>query len=93
MQLHRVDDNIRIEVRNAGSLPQASEAKELFQPLSQGAAERGDAADTSLGLGLYIVNEIVRAHGGNVDACSKDGETVFTAFFPRDSSTIRDIGV
>ena len=93
IKLHCVDDDIRIEVRNTGTLPQTNEAGELFEPLSQGAAERPDAGDSSLGLGLYIVKEIVRAHGGEVDARSKDGETVFTASLPRNSSTKGRVGV
>ena len=91
IHLHRVDDDVRIEVRNAGSLPHTTEARELFQPLSQGPAGLPDAADTSLGLGLYIVNEIVRAHGGDIDARSKDGETIFTVSLPCDPSKIRGV--
>ena len=33
------------------------------------------------GLGLFIVQEIAKAHGGNVQAVSKDGKTIFTATF------------
>jgi hypothetical protein len=87
VELHCEDNDIRIEVRNAGNLPQTSGAEGLFEPLFQGAAGHRDAADSSLGLGLYIVKEIIQAHGGDVGARSKDGETVFTAYLPRDSST------
>jgi hypothetical protein len=36
-----------------------------------------------LGLGLYIVREIARAHGGEVDVRSGREETVFTVYLPR----------
>ena len=35
------------------------------------------------GLGLYIVREIARAHGGEVDVRSDNGETVFAVRLPR----------
>ena len=36
-----------------------------------------------LGLGLYIVREVARAHGGEVTVRSDNGETVFTVSLPR----------
>ena len=37
----------------------------------------------SLGLGLYIVREVARAHGGEIDVRSDKGETVFAVRLPR----------
>ena len=36
-----------------------------------------------LGLGLYIVRDIAKGHGGTAEARSDDRETVFTVRFPR----------
>lgn len=36
-----------------------------------------------IGLGLYIVREIIRQHGGTIKAESKNGKTTFTVFFPK----------
>jgi signal transduction histidine kinase len=91
VELEGADNHVRIKVRNAGSLRDTSGARDLFEPLTRGAAERSDEAGSSLGLGLYIVKELVRAHGGDVDASSNDGETVFTVSLPRDSSTVRGV--
>ena len=35
-----------------------------------------------LGLGLFIVNEIAKAHGGAMDVISTDEETRFTFVMP-----------
>ena len=44
-------------------------------------AAKGEAA--SLGLGMFIVREIVKAHGGEVTASSANGMTTFTVWLPR----------
>jgi light-regulated signal transduction histidine kinase (bacteriophytochrome) len=36
-----------------------------------------------LGLGLYIVREVARAHGGEIDVRSDNRETVFAVRLPR----------
>jgi two-component system sensor histidine kinase/response regulator len=48
---------------------------------------KGDAETerTSLGLGLFIVRQIVRAHGGKVSMSSAGGKTVFVVALPRNA--------
>lgn len=58
--LHVIDRGIGIDT---DLLPQ------LFQPFNQGKAA-GDKANTGLGLGLALVKELVRLHGGSVEARS-----------------------
>jgi signal transduction histidine kinase len=41
-----------------------------------------------LGLGLYIVREITRAHGGDVDLRSNSTETVFSVRLPRKNTSL-----
>lgn len=86
VELDGAADAIRFRVRNAGTLPEARVTADLFDPLTRGAAEPHQPPDAGLGLGLYIVKEIVRAHHGTVDARSNAGETAFTASFPRIAS-------
>ena len=50
--------------------------------MTRGAQAGGRAR--SVGLGLYIVREIMRAHGGDVSVTSTpDTGTTFRAIFPR----------
>ena len=52
---------------------------QLFQPFFRGAVRR---SQQGLGLGLFIVNEIAKAHGGTMDVASSDEETRFTFSMP-----------
>jgi len=69
-----------IAVRNWGApIPEPLRAQ-LFQPMVRGEV---DASSRSVGLGLYIVSEIAKAHGGAVAVESElDSGTVFTMSFP-----------
>ena len=58
-------EDVRLEVHNQGE-PIAPEAMARnLQPL-QRAVEGTDTAGRSVGLGLYIVEQLVRAHGGDI---------------------------
>jgi signal transduction histidine kinase len=51
----------------------------LFEP-----GRRGDARAGGLGLGLFIVRQVVLAHGGRIEARSGEADgTVFTVTLPR----------
>jgi signal transduction histidine kinase len=69
---------LRGEVRNAGRLP-AHVQERLFEPF-----RTAQAGTEGLGLGLYIVAQFVRAHGGEVRGRSEPhGSTVFEFELPR----------
>jgi signal transduction histidine kinase len=71
---------VLVEVRNQGEMP-ADAVSRVFDPFVSLASTR--AGRRGLGLGLYIVREIARAHGGSVEARSEDGATAFRVILPR----------
>ena len=76
------ETDVRIEVGNSGPGIQSSALDEIFDPLKRGPAQHHDTGN-GLGLGLYIVREVARAHGGEVDVRADNTETVFVVRLPR----------
>jgi sigma-B regulation protein RsbU (phosphoserine phosphatase) len=77
------DDAFAIAVHNAGRpIPEAIQPV-IFEPLRRG-MEQVQRGSRSVGLGLYIVNQIARAHGGRVTLRSTEDEgTTFRVEIPR----------
>lgn len=75
--------HITLEVHNSGDPIPAELRATLFQPMHRGTA-KVDKATRSIGLGLFIVDQIVRAHRGTVELQStvEDG-TTFKVHLPR----------
>jgi phosphoserine phosphatase RsbU/P len=70
-----------LEVENGGAIA-PSVREHLFDPFRRGTRPSRD----SLGLGLYIVRQIVLAHGGSIDVSSSEREgTSFRVQLPRDA--------
>lgn len=70
---------LTISVANSGSPISPAAMDTLFQPFYRG---EGKASQQGLGLGLYIANEIAKAHGGRIDVVSDFNETRFTFVLP-----------
>lgn len=79
---------VTVQVKNRGSLiPRASLAFifEPLVPLSE-RAHPDELPAMSLGIGLFVARELVRSHGGTIEAVSSETDgTVFTLRFPRDA--------
>jgi phosphoserine phosphatase RsbU/P len=75
---------VTIEVHNEGDPISENVIAILFEPFKRGVAEPGTPA-RSVGLGLFIVREVVMAHGGNVcvHSTAHDG-TTFLVQLPRE---------
>jgi signal transduction histidine kinase len=74
-------DSVRLEVKNGGIIPPAL-LDHLFDPFRGGQRESGRSE--GLGLGLYIVAQIVQAHQGTVEVKTGQGnETSFRIQLPR----------
>jgi sigma-B regulation protein RsbU (phosphoserine phosphatase) len=74
-------DALTLAVHNDGEAIPATLLPSLFEPMMRGTkASRG----RSVGLGLFIVREIARAHGGAMTVRSSESEgTTFTMTLPR----------
>jgi sigma-B regulation protein RsbU (phosphoserine phosphatase) len=73
------DDTFIFSVANGGvPIPQEARAR-LFQPFFRGAVRR---SQQGLGLGLFIVSEIAKAHGGTMEVISNETGTRFVFSMP-----------
>jgi signal transduction histidine kinase len=74
------DGEFVLSVTNQGpELPQ-SVIDHLFKPYWRAASRSGSEG---LGLGLYIVDQIARAHGGKIEVSSNGGTTAFVFKLPK----------
>jgi signal transduction histidine kinase len=77
-------DAVRLTVHNFGVPIPDDAIPTLFDPLVRSASEDLGQPTTSLGLGLFIVKEVVDAHGGTIDVSSNQTDgTLFTVVLPR----------
>jgi signal transduction histidine kinase len=80
-------ESVTVQVRNHGRAIPADQLQVIFNPLVQipSSAMMDERAgdSTSLGLGLYIAQEIVIRHGGTIAAESDENGTVFSTRLPK----------
>ena len=78
------DDSVSISFRDTGGGIPAADLARIFEPYH---TTKGTAGN---GLGLMVCRRIVRAHGGEIDVESKEGEgTCFTVRLPRFEKRVR----
>jgi signal transduction histidine kinase len=89
LSVAREGTGTRLAVMNRGKPIPPDALQVIFDPLVQVPASDSDQngrPETSLGLGLYIVREIVTAHGGTIAVSSTDADgTVFTVHLPHEA--------
>lgn len=77
VSLTRSDDEVVVAVTNAGEPIPEDRLRILFEPYRRGGGH-------GLGLGLYIVSEIMHAHGGKIEVdSSRESGTTFSLHWPR----------
>jgi signal transduction histidine kinase len=82
----RQTDSVILEVHNHGAIASAL-LPTIFDPFRGARPRRGHAR--GLGLGLFIVKELVRAHGGSIDVRSSESDgTTFTIQLPRGAGSL-----
>jgi signal transduction histidine kinase len=79
-------DRVELRVRSSGpSITKEAQAA-IFEPFRR--ARTAKPANGGVGLGLHIVHEIVRAHGGSISVESENEQTTFLVMLPRDSGLV-----
>ncbi len=77
--------SVLLQVKNRGTPIPAELLPVLFEPFHRGPSSEGRAA--GLGLGLYIVHQIVLAHSGTLTVSSSaEAGTTFSVQLPRHAS-------
>ena len=85
IRLCREQDRVCVSIRNSGDGIPPEEMPRIFERFYKSDRSRG-LDKNGVGLGLYIVNTVVRLHGGEISVCSKQGEFTEFAFWVPDSA-------
>jgi signal transduction histidine kinase len=81
---HGAPAEVVISVRNEGLVIPREDLAQIFRPGTRAGGSDTAQDDGHLGLGLFIVDRIVAAHGGTVDVRStNDNGTTFSVHLPR----------
>jgi signal transduction histidine kinase len=77
-------DTVSISVHNWGPAIPPEALPHLFEPMRRGTRAARPSGNKSVGLGLYIVQQIVVAHGGTIEVHSSAQQgTTFVVCLPR----------
>ena len=82
VRLKQTADTTVLQVEDSGPGIPRDARKRLFERFARGDSSRARSSG-STGLGLSIVDTIVKAHGGMVTLTSKPGKTVFSVSLPQ----------
>ncbi|HYO53389.1 PAS domain S-box protein [Archangium sp.] len=81
VRARRLSDEVELSVSNEGEPIPAELLSVLFEPFRRGMSKFRPSG--SLGLGLYIVRQVVVGHGGRVEVGTGEAGTTFTVRVPR----------
>jgi signal transduction histidine kinase len=78
-------EDVTLTVKNKGVPIAPDKLGAIFNPLTRGRSDdKADVGSMNLGLGLFIVNEVVQAHGGSIQVTSsEENGTSFNVELPR----------
>ena len=81
LSAHGSEGEVTLRVEDTGVGIEASEQERIFERFYR--VHRDGEMESGAGLGLFIVSEMVRLHGGRIDLESTPGKgTVFTVHLP-----------
>jgi signal transduction histidine kinase len=84
VSLHGNPDVVAIAVQNRGPVIPENQLNKIFDPLHRIEDDEPVASHGNLGLGLYIAERIIAAHGGTITVeSSEEGGTTFTIQLPK----------
>lgn len=85
LTLTDLGDAVMLEVHNPGEPISAEALPHLFDPFRRAtSSHQGSSISGGLGLGLYIVEQVVKGHGGRIQVTSTEAQgTVFQVTLPR----------
>lgn len=84
LTLNGDETSVTLVMQNFGEPIAADAIGTIFDPLVRSASEELGHPSTSLGLGLFIVKEVVEAHRGSITVTSnRDDGTTFTVVLPK----------
>ncbi|TQF17953.1 PAS domain S-box protein [Myxococcus llanfairpwllgwyngyllgogerychwyrndrobwllllantysiliogogogochensis] len=85
LTLSDLGDTVVLEVHNPGEPISAEALPHLFDPFRRATSSHpGSSISGGLGLGLYIVEQVVKGHGGHIQVTSTEADgTVFKVTLPR----------
>ena len=83
VMVREIADDVEVTVHNRGPVIPANQLNQIFNPLHRIEGDKPVAPRENLGLGLYITERIVAAHGGTIRVeSSVDKGTTFTIRLP-----------
>lgn len=90
IRLSRVGDRVGVAIRNTGAGIPPSEMPHIFERFYK--SDRSRSLDKNgVGLGLYIVQTVIRLHGGEVSVRSVEGEfTEFSFWVPAPTESLAE---
>lgn len=87
VRVQKTEDEVHFSVSDSGPGLNEADLDRLFKPFQRLAQQPTDG-EVSLGLGLYLVNEIISRHDGEVDVETAKGEgSTFTLILPAASES------
>ncbi len=83
VSIDRADDGVRIAVTDQGPGLSQEDQRRIFERFYRADSSRVRIDGEGSGLGLSIVDAVMKAHGGDVSVTSELGKgSTFTLFFP-----------